>query len=178
MPSRTAFSPSWQTISWQLATVALSLAESGRDGWLITLEGKHSDFSPHPKLTSNRFTVLFLMTFGTSIITFGWIWMKTLPAMVAFVVIFGLFSGGLVPLGSACVAQTTPDMGHIGLRIGVMMAFCSLGALAGGPISGTIKDRFGEWVGVFGFSSSVTLVGAFMLLGVRVMWEPTMTRTF
>lgn len=104
--------------------------------------------------------------------------MKSLAAMVTFAVLFGLFSGGLVPLGSACVAQTTPDMGHIGLRIGAMMAFCSFGALAGGPISGAIKDRFTEWTGVFGFSSCITLMGAFMLLAVRIMWEPTMTRTF
>lgn len=77
----------------------------------------------------------------TSVITFSWTWMTSFAAMTAFAICFGLFSGGLVPLGSACVAQTTPDMGHIGLRIGTMMAFCSFGALAGGPISGAIKDR-------------------------------------
>lgn len=95
-----------------------------------------------------------------------------------FVGFFGLFSGGLVPLGSACVAQTTPDMGHIGLRIGAMMAFCSVGALAGGPISGAIRDHFHDWAGVFGFSSSLTLIGAFLLLGVRIVWQPQMTIKF
>ena len=98
--------------------------------------------------------------------------MTTFPTMVAFAVLFGLFSGGLVPLGSACVAQTTPDMGHIGLRIGAMMAICSFGALAGGPISGAIKDHTGIWLGVHSFSASTTLLGAVLLIGVRYMWQP------
>lgn len=98
--------------------------------------------------------------------------MTSLKGMIAFAVLFGVFSGGLVPLGSACVAQTTPDMGHIGLRIGVMMAICSLGALGGGPISGVIKDGPGGWVGVHCFSASVSLLGSFLLILVRFLWEP------
>lgn len=61
--------------------------------------------------------------------------MHTAAELTAFAVLFGIFSGGLVPMGSACVAQTTPDMGHIGLRIGVMMACCAVGALGGAPLS-------------------------------------------
>lgn len=126
----------------------------------------------------DRFTVLFTISLGTSLITFGCIWMTSLPSLIAFATLFGLFSGGLVPLGSACVAQTTPDMGHIGLRIGAMMAFCSFGALAGGPISGAIRDTSTGWVGVFTFSSSLTLIGAFLLLGVRIVWQPHMATKF
>lgn len=108
----------------------------------------------------------------TSIITFSWIWMTTLPAMISFALLFGFFSGGLIPLGSACVAQTTPDMGHIGLRMGAMMAICSFGALSGGPISGAIMDHTGRWFGVHSFSAAVSLFGAVLLIIVRFMWQP------
>ena len=94
--------------------------------------------------------------------------------MATHAVLFGLFSGGLVPLGSACVAQTTPDMGHRGLRLGVMMAICSPGALAGGPISGallsTTEDHKG-WPVVQVFSAALTLTGALLMLVVRFMYE-------
>ncbi|KAL7909718.1 major facilitator superfamily domain-containing protein [Trichoderma velutinum] len=119
-----------------------------------------------------RFNVLFIMGVLTAVITFCWGAMTTLSGMMAFVVLFGLFSGGLIPLGSACVAQTTPDMGHIGLRIGFMMAFASFSALSGGPASGAIKDATTSWFAVFSFSASLTLFGALMLLGVRLWWQP------
>ncbi|KAL7786644.1 major facilitator superfamily domain-containing protein [Trichoderma ceciliae] len=119
-----------------------------------------------------RFNVLFVMGVLTAAITFCWVTMTSLRAMIAFAVLFGLFSGGLIPLGSACVAQTTPDMGHIGLRIGFMMAFASFGALSGGPASGAIKDSTGSWFAVHSFSASITLLGALMLLGVRLWWQP------
>ncbi|KAM6487949.1 major facilitator superfamily domain-containing protein [Trichoderma sp. SZMC 28011] len=119
-----------------------------------------------------RFNVLFVMGVLTAVITFCWGAMTTLSGMMAFAVLFGLFSGGLIPLGSACVAQTTPDMGHIGLRIGFMMAFASFSALSGGPASGAIKDATISWFAVFSFSASLTLFGALMLLGVRLWWQP------
>ncbi|KND86652.1 Tubulin gamma chain [Tolypocladium ophioglossoides CBS 100239] len=105
-----------------------------------------------------RFNILVLMGAFMSVITCFWIWMTSLGAMMAFAAIFGVSSGGLVPIGSACVAQTTPDMGHIGLRIGAMMAICSIGALAGGPISGAIKEEQGRWVGVHTFAASLSML--------------------
>ncbi|KAL7942439.1 major facilitator superfamily domain-containing protein [Trichoderma barbatum] len=119
-----------------------------------------------------RFNVLFIMGVLTAAVTFSWGAITTLSGMMAFAVLFGLFSGGLIPLGSACVAQTTPDMGHIGLRIGFMMAFASVSALSGGPASGAIKDATTSWFAVFSFSASLTLCGALMLLGVRLWWQP------
>ncbi|KAL6896106.1 major facilitator superfamily domain-containing protein [Trichoderma longibrachiatum] len=119
-----------------------------------------------------RFNVLFIMGVLTSAITFSWASMTSPAGMTASALLFGLFSGGLVPLGSACVAQTTPDMGRIGLRIGLMMAFASFAALAGGPASGAIKDATTAWIDVYSFSAAVTLAGAGVLLAVRFWWRP------
>ncbi|TFB06128.1 putative transporter MCH4 [Trichoderma ghanense] len=119
-----------------------------------------------------RFNILFIMGVLTAAITFSWASMTSPAGMTASALLFGLFSGGLVPLGSACVAQTTPDMGRIGLRIGLMMAFASFAALAGGPASGAIKDATTAWLSVFSFSAAITLAGAGMLLAVRFWWRP------
>ncbi|KAL7814069.1 major facilitator superfamily domain-containing protein [Trichoderma gracile] len=119
-----------------------------------------------------RFNVLFIMGVLTATITFSWGSMTSPAGMTASALLFGLFSGGLVPLGSACVAQTTPDMRRIGLRIGLMMAFASFAALAGGPASGAIKDATEAWIAVYAFSAAITLAGAGMLLAVRFWWRP------
>ncbi|PFH55951.1 hypothetical protein XA68_17331 [Ophiocordyceps unilateralis] len=125
-----------------------------------------------------RFNILALIGLLMSIVTLGWIWMSSVTAMVVFAVLFGLFSAGLVPLGSACVAQTTPDMGRLGLRIGVMMAISSIGALAGGPISGLLRESPGGWPAVHLFSASLSLLGALLLLAVRWWHQPRLLVKF
>lgn len=47
-------------------------------------------------------------------------------AIYAFSAVYGFFSGGLISLQSACVAQITADMNMIGIKIGLVMAVCSL----------------------------------------------------
>ncbi|EGX95934.1 monocarboxylate transporter, putative [Cordyceps militaris CM01] len=101
----------------------------------------------------------------------GWVSDHVGSFLIVFSLLFGFSSGGVVPLGSACVAQTTPDMGYIGLRIGVMMAICSAGTLAGGPAAGAIKDATGEWGGVFVFSSAVTMSGTAILFVTRMIFS-------
>ncbi|RDA87143.1 hypothetical protein CP532_4264 [Ophiocordyceps camponoti-leonardi (nom. inval.)] len=125
-----------------------------------------------------RFNILALLCLLMSIMTLSWIWMSSMMALVAFAVLFGLFSAGLVPLGSACVAQTTPDMGHIGLRIGVMMAISSIGALAGGPASGLLRESYGGWPAVHLFSACLSLLGALLLLAVRWWHQPRLLARF
>lgn len=88
---------------------------------------------------------------------------------MAWVVLYGLFSGGLIPLASACVAQTTQDMSRIGLRIGVMMTVCSPGTLVACPLSGVLLEGYG-WAGVHVFSAALVMVGTLLTLVVRVVF--------
>ncbi|KAM3511871.1 hypothetical protein MY11210_004489 [Beauveria gryllotalpidicola] len=117
-----------------------------------------------------RFNMLLLISTLTSVATLCFVWAATLPTLIVFSLLFGFSSGGIVPLGSACVAQTTPDMGYIGLRIGAMMAICSVGTLAGGPATGAIKDATHDWARVFIFCAAVTMMGTVMLLPIRMIF--------
>ena len=126
------------------------------------------------------FNVLCAMAFLTSILTLSWIVMTSLNAMIAFAVLYGLFSGGLVPLGSACVAKITPDddMDHIGFRLGFMMMICSISSFGGGPLSGFLLDSQGQshggWLAAFLFSGMLTMVGGCMVLAIivaRLAWS-------
>lgn len=113
------------------------------------------------------------MSFLTAVLTLCWIFMTSLPAMIAFAVLYGLFSGGLVPLGSACVAKITPDseMSHIGFRLGFMMMVCSVSAFGGGPLSGFLLESQGAettvgWLAAFIFSGLLTLIGGIFVLAI------------
>lgn len=96
--------------------------------------------------------------------------MKSFASLIVFSVLFGFSSGGLIPLGAACVAQMTPNLGRIGTRIGVMMAICSTGALAGGPASRVILGSGERWELVFYFAGGTVFVGVLLLLLERYLW--------
>ncbi|KAH6899714.1 major facilitator superfamily domain-containing protein [Thelonectria olida] len=114
-----------------------------------------------------RFNILTLITVIASVLIFTWVKVDTYYAQIIWVAAFGLFSGGLVPLGSACVAQIT-DMNYIGLRIGVMMAFCAPGSLTGNPVSGLIQVHLG-WRGVHFFAASMVMMGAVLTFWARML---------
>ena len=121
-----------------------------------------------------RFNICSTMAIITGTLTICWIAMRTFAGLATFSVLFGFFSGGLMPLGSACVAQITPNMGHIGLRIGVMMAFCSIGAFIGGPICGGLIDTSRKeamgFIGANLFSGITTIFGGLLLFSTRCGW--------
>ncbi|KHN94317.1 Major facilitator superfamily domain, general substrate transporter [Metarhizium album ARSEF 1941] len=93
--------------------------------------------------TLGCFNILVLTSSMAGAVTLAWIPLRSAAGLIAFSVLFGILSGGLVPLASACVARTTRDMGHIGLRIGVLMAFCAVAALGSGPLGAFILHKAG-----------------------------------
>lgn len=116
--------------------------------------------------------MLLVMATTTVILIFCWIVMRNLAAQVIFALLFGFCSGGLIPLGSACVAQTTHDLGHIGLRIGAMMLISSVGTLIGGPISAKILGSGTAWGAMDSFAGALVFLGCVVLLIARFMCTP------
>lgn len=93
--------------------------------------------------------------------------------MVAFAVLYGLFSGGLIPLGAACVGKITPvsQMNSIGFRIGFMMMVCSVSAFGGGPLSGYLLESQGDqgWLAAFFLSGTTTITGGALILAILIV---------
>lgn len=119
-----------------------------------------------------RFNVTILLTLASAILISCWMEMKSSVAMYAFSILFGFLSGGVLPLGSACVAQITTDMGHIGLRIGCMMAICSIGVIVGNPMAGAIFDLLPKrlaWLTFCLVSGGLTFIGGILLLITRIV---------
>lgn len=100
--------------------------------------------------------------------------MRTKASIVAFAVLYGLFSGGLISLQSACVAQITKNMQMIGVRIGLMMAVCSVGVLTGSPIGGAlVSANGGQFYGLIDFSGVILLAGCAVLFASRWTINPS-----
>lgn len=101
----------------------------------------------------------------------------TKGACVAFALLYGFTSGGLISLQSACVAQITKNMRIIGVMIGVMMAVCSVGALTGNPIGGALTSMkvggVSAWVD---FGGVLLLAGTLVLLAARLAIDPRLVQ--
>ncbi|KAA8649456.1 MCT family MFS transporter [Aspergillus tanneri] len=111
-----------------------------------------------------RFNVAILCSLLSGVVLLCLHVMRTKAAIVAFAVLYGLFSGGLISLQSACVAQITENLQIIGIKIGVMMAVCSAGALTGSPIGGALVSADGgKYSGLIDFAGVILLAGTALL---------------
>lgn len=79
------------------------------------------------QIDTGRFNITFICSLCAGILLLCLHAIQTSAGIIVFSVLYGFFSGGLISLQSACVAQITPDLNLIGVKIGVMMAICSFG---------------------------------------------------
>ncbi|KAG6041230.1 hypothetical protein E4U41_005513 [Claviceps citrina] len=90
-------------------------------------------------------------------------------AIVAFCVLFGLFSGAYVALMVALVARISP-LEEIGYRNGIGQLVGSAGGLLTSPIAGAIFEGSGGATGLKVFAGTFILVGTTGILAARISW--------
>ncbi|KAI0398138.1 major facilitator superfamily domain-containing protein [Xylariaceae sp. FL0594] len=116
------------------------------------------------------FNITFVSSSIAGIVLLSLLAITTQPQIIAFSVLYGLFSGGLISLQSACIAQISPNKAIIGVKIGIMMAVCSVGVLIGNPIAGILLDRAGgEFTTVIIFAGVTLSFGSFLFLLSRLV---------
>lgn len=115
-----------------------------------------------------RFNVNVFFVFFTSLLVLC-VWLPTHgnTATIIFAVLYGVATGAFIGLAPALVAQIS-NIREIGLRIGILFAFSSLGALAGNPIGGALitKDN-GGFQSCQIFTGVCLFIGSLMFLGAR-----------
>jgi MFS family permease len=116
--------------------------------------------------TFGRFNVMILTALVCTILIFG-IWLPPTvldvanePALTAFAVLFGFWSGAAISLTPVCIAQVS-KVEEIGRRVGTSFSISSFGALVGVPIGGAIIDASGG-----SFTGLVVFSGGFYILAL------------
>ena len=125
---------------------------------------------------------MFLCIFLTGTAVFGWTACGSGgpgagQGSIAFAVLFGFFSGGIVALPPVVLSSFTRDPSRLGTRLGMSSMFNALGSLFGAPIAGAIlKSRAGGWLGLqlySGFLFMATALGflilRFVLTGGKIL---------
>lgn len=107
----------------------------------------------------------------TGVLVYAWIGVHTIVPLFVVVVLYGLFSGGLISLPPAAVASMTRDMSTFGARMGVTFTFMSVGSLIGSPVSGAIIQGNGgnNYDAARIWSATTIVVGSLLMFASR-MW--------
>ena len=103
---------------------------------------------------------------GLSILSFAWIGIKNSPGLIVFTVLYGFFSGTFLTLPFSTVVRLSPDMGVVGVRMGMACAVVSLGLLVGTPVGGAVLEH--GWPALQAFGAAVLMVSAVAITAARV----------
>jgi MFS family permease len=125
--------------------------------------------------TASRLGVMIpWVTCGMSsgIFCIAWIGVHTEGAFIAFAVLYGFFSGALIPLPPAIFPIVCPDPRVLGARLGMAQAMGSIASLIGPPIAaalaqvGTQGDER-NYLGLQLFSGLIMFTGGVQLI---ILW--------
>lgn len=100
---------------------------------------------------------------------FYWTSVTNAAGNIAFAVLYGFFSGGVLSLAQVVLAVITPDLGRLGTRLGMVSIIKGVGSLVGPPISGAIVNGTGgRYLGVQLFAAFGLMVTAVVSVAMRV----------
>lgn len=121
------------------------------------------------------FNVMIITTVACTIFIFG-LWLPAgnvgEPAITAFVVLFGFWSGSSISLSPVCIGQVceTEDYGK---RTGTTFCIASLGSLIGPPIAGAILENAGgSYLGVIVMAGVMYAIAMAAYVWARQLVKP------
>ncbi|KAK3182608.1 hypothetical protein K4F52_006058 [Lecanicillium sp. MT-2017a] len=100
---------------------------------------------------------------------FYWTSVTNPAGNIAFAVLYGFFSGGVVSLAWVVIASITPDLSRLGTRLGMVSILKGIGSLIGPPISGAIVKSTGQYLGIQLFSAFGIMITAVLSVWMRLV---------
>ena len=159
----------------QLFTEAHGLASADFSPYLVTMLNVGSVFGRIvPNALADRMgslNVLVVCAAASAALLFAWLGIHDLGGLVAFALLYGVFSGGIVAVSPSVIMSLTPDLGRVGARLGMSFTLTGTSLLVGTPIAGAILGGFSEreWRATIGYAAAGLSVGASGFLAGRIV---------
>ena len=111
---------------------------------------------------------MLVCALGSATLAFAWAGITSPAATVVFCIIYGCVSGTYISLSLTIAGVTLcPNMGVIGLRIGMICIPCAAGLLIGSPVGGVvIRDG---WLSLQMFTGATLAVSTVAIATLRVV---------
>ncbi|KAI1478908.1 MFS general substrate transporter [Daldinia eschscholtzii] len=157
----------------------LGLSYSAASIMVILINGAGIIFRVIPPLIADRvgpINVMVPVTLAWSIVAFCWLAVHNVPGLYVFTVFYGICAGSFQCLIATAVTSITKRLDTVGTRLGMAFSISSFASLTGPPIGGAIQAaNGGKFVGAEAWAASMTTIGFFLFLFVRVHkagWNP------
>ncbi|KAI9726779.1 MAG: hypothetical protein M1828_000635 [Chrysothrix sp. TS-e1954] len=97
-----------------------------------------------------------------------WMAMDSLGSFIAFCIVYGFVTGGLVALPASSFISICPDPAMIGTRMGIAWTLAGVSSLVGSPVASAISDLgAANFIGIQAWGGSMLLFGCMLLV---VLW--------
>ncbi|TXT07124.1 hypothetical protein VHUM_03294 [Vanrija humicola] len=120
------------------------------------------------------FNVAIVGIYAMSILTFGWLGMKTAPPLIALCVLYGFMSGAPVSVQGPMVTAAASDPRLAGTLIGQALMVQSIAQLSGPPIfgaivgAGTPAQQFANFPKAIAFGGCMLFISGTLVLCARL----------
>lgn len=103
--------------------------------------------------------------FVCALLILAWIGVHDLAGTLAFAVLYGFFSGGLVVVIGAVMPSLSPSLAVLGTRYGTMSGPPAFAELVGGPIASALGDvAGGDFLGIQLWGGCALVIAGVVLL--------------
>ncbi|RMJ28004.1 Major Facilitator Superfamily [Aspergillus sp. HF37] len=113
---------------------------------------------------------------ATGILTLSWIRMTTNAPLIFFAVLYGFFSGAVISLAAAAIANIPKSPREIGTYMGLGMGVLSVASLIGPPINGVLAHAYTGFLQVQVFSGLVMLAGVILVVFTKLVSKGLFSR--
>lgn len=114
----------------------------------------------------------------SAVLAFCWLAIprtRDIGGLIAFALLYGGFSGGIVSLAPSVVVELSPeDLSRVGTRLGMVFMVQGVALLVGPPIAGAILGDFSAsgWVGTIAFGAAGLSLASVLLTASAVLdWK-------
>lgn len=112
--------------------------------------------------------MLLVCFIASAVLAFAWNGIKSTAGAIIFCLLYGCFSGALISLALTVIAAILcPDLRALGVRIGMICIFCSLGILFGSPLGGLVLHN--GWSNLEIFAGAMLIAGGISIAAVRFL---------
>jgi MFS family permease len=91
----------------------------------------------------NNLIVVSITCLLSGVTVSSWLGVRTEGGIVAFAIIYGFISGGLVSLPPGTIVGLSKSQDEYSTRVGMAFTICSFGALVGNPVAGALVRKAG-----------------------------------
>lgn len=153
----------------QLYSISFRLSSNEFSPYFVTLLNVGSIFGRLiPNYIAVRVeptTILILLMVASAVLAFAWLGISNFGGLVAFALLYGAFSGGVVSMIPSAIVSYCPSLSRLGTRMGMNFTIVGVSVLIGTPIGGAILSHGGKsaWKGIIAYSGAMLAMGAVFL---------------